>query len=298
MKHQGSSMPADNISISGFVPVDALVEQLAIDRQRVRDYKEHGNGKSDYYTEHKKTFKPSVDKSDKRVPHIATNLHVHTMYVTGDKDKEKAEQKKRRGEGGHGPVESEGVRYDWVTVGAFAAHTLKFKGHIGIWQREEKLLAKGGKKDKSEQAAARFHIMQRTEVAFSQALTALITSFVVEFTSHTLAGDIEFLEQIAHVGFLFQMESLLSTFKNELGMIGDMSAVISRLNRVSLKLQKAAGEVPGQRLGELTAVEADKFALRIRPNELRNVMLTPKTITRDGDHIVVKLLYGPGNWLL
>ena len=207
MKH-GSSMPPDKISISGHIPVDALVEQLAMDRQKVREYKEHGWGKSEYFTEHKKTFKPSVDKSDKRVPHIATNLHVHTMYVTGDKDKEQAEQKQRhaeqRGEGGHGPVESEGVRYDWVTVGAFAAHTLKFKGHVGIWQREDKLLTKGGKKDKAEQAAARFHIMQRTEVAFSQALTALITSFVAEFTSHTLAGDIEFLEQIAHVGFLFQ----------------------------------------------------------------------------------------------
>ena len=90
MKH-GSSMPPDKISISGHIPVDALVEQLAMDRQKVREYKEHGWGKSEYFTEHKKTFKPSVDKSDKRVPHIATNLHVHTMYVTGDKDKEQAD---------------------------------------------------------------------------------------------------------------------------------------------------------------------------------------------------------------
>jgi hypothetical protein len=253
------------VALAGAVPVASVVEQLKLDKELLSSYRAS-----------KTTFKPSVDKSKKDVPHIGTNLHVHSMYVTSDKDHEV-------------PGASAEARYDFITIGAFAAHTLKFKKD-GIWNMEEKLLRKGDDMDLEQQAAARFAIMQRTEVAFSQALSGLVTSFVSTLTTRVLAGDSAFLAQMSSVGFLFQMESLLSTYKNELGMISDMASAISRLNRVQFFLRAGQGKLPVQQKGaKLSPKEADEMSLRTDATDPRNLLVTPARVRRDGEHVVVEL---------
>lgn len=152
--------------------------------------------------------------------------------------------------------------YGTTTVGAFAAHVYGFKNG-GIRQMREELerihvhLVREAEKSSSDltlEALERkyhelkWHVERRLEVAFCQAMSALVTCFQqtlyahvhddVEFGSHTMQlRGIEYLEMVSQVGFLFSVESLLSTYSNEAGMLGDMEAAVKELSRVLIKLR-------------------------------------------------------------
>lgn len=150
--------------------------------------------------------------------------------------------------------------YGTTTVGAFAAHVYGFK-QGGVRQMREELErlrirlvkeAENSSSDLTLEALERkfqelkWHIDRRLEVAFCQSMSSLVTCFQQTLYVH-LHGDfpqngrktinLEYLEMVAQVGFLFSVESLLSTYSNEAGMLGDMEAAVKELGRVRIKLK-------------------------------------------------------------
>lgn len=150
--------------------------------------------------------------------------------------------------------------YGTTTVGAFAAHIYGFK-QGGVRQMREELerlrlrLVKEAENSSSdltlEALERKYHelkwlIDRRLEVAFCQSMSSLVTCFQQTLYVH-LHGDapqngrklvsLEYLEMVAQVGFLFSVESLLSTYSNEAGMLGDMEAAVKELGRVRIKLK-------------------------------------------------------------
>jgi hypothetical protein len=385
---QGSGGSLLACTLGGEMPVALLAAQLKADKELLRGYRADAG---------KVFFKSSRDKSKKSVPHITTNLHLHSMWVVAGRDKE-AERPR-----GQSVPET---RHDFVTFGAPAAHTLKFK-HDGVVQLERKVLdmqvkiahksekrsekdrekeskgaasreqrkgskdAKdaamqqqqqqqqqqrsdtpppppppmppqdgggrnpllGGDSSRSVAAAApgppsekplaspgsssgetkvsekeqeqseklatlRFQLARRTEVSFCQALGGLVTGFAAKLTSAVLERDAKALHQLAEVGYLFQMESLVSTYGNETGMLGDMAGAFHRLNRVRFHLKIENSKVraqeplppppppstPSAGMGGGAAPAADLFPQRSDPSDPRNLLVTPSAVRRDGEH--------------
>ncbi|KAE9003287.1 hypothetical protein PR003_g17994 [Phytophthora rubi] len=151
--------------------------------------------------------------------------------------------------------------YGTITVGAFAAHVYGFKSG-GVRQMREELERLHARLVKEAQASSdltmdalerkynelKWDVERRLEVAFCQAMSALVTCFQQTLYVHThdhrdfgpyplKACGIDYLEMLTRVGFLFSVESLLSTYGNELGMLGDTEAAVKELGRVHIKLR-------------------------------------------------------------
>ncbi len=77
-------------------------------------------------------------------------------------------------------------------------------------------------------------LINRHDIVFSQALTSVVTSFVVKLTQCLVVPS--FLSQLVTVGFLVHWESLLSTMGDELGMLEDFITAIHDLNNVKFKV--------------------------------------------------------------
>ncbi|RLN10635.1 hypothetical protein BBJ28_00005567, partial [Nothophytophthora sp. Chile5] len=151
--------------------------------------------------------------------------------------------------------------YGTTTVGAFAAHVYGFKSG-GVRQMREELERLHARLVKEAQTGSdltmdalerkynelKWDVERRLEVAFCQSMSALVTCFQqtlyvhthdhLDFGPHALkARGIDYLEMISNVGFLFSVESLLSTYGKELGMLGDTEAAVKELARVQIKLR-------------------------------------------------------------
>ncbi|KAL3662749.1 hypothetical protein V7S43_012152 [Phytophthora oleae] len=151
--------------------------------------------------------------------------------------------------------------YGTTTVGAFAAHVYGFKTG-GVRQMREELEKLHARLVNEAQASSdltmnalerkynelKWDVERRLEVAFCQAMSALVTCFQQTLYVHThdhrdfgprplKACGIDYLEMLTRVGFLFSVESLLSTYGNELGMLGDTEAAVKELGRVHIKLR-------------------------------------------------------------
>ncbi len=74
----------------------------------------------------------------------------------------------------------------------------------------------------------------RHDIVFSQAVTSVVTSFLVKLTQCLAIPS--FLTQLVNVGFLVHWESLLSTMGDELGMLEDFIVAIHDLNNVKFKV--------------------------------------------------------------
>ncbi|TYZ59706.1 hypothetical protein PybrP1_011111 [[Pythium] brassicae (nom. inval.)] len=161
----------------------------------------------------------------------------------------------------HTPFERH-CMYGTTTVGAFAAHVYGFKNG-GIRQMRGELErihgnlvreAENASTDLTLEALERkyhelkWHVERRLEVAFCQAMSALVTCFQqtlyshvhddIGFGSHRMqVRALDYVEMISQIGFLFSVESLLSTYSNEAGMLGDMDAAVKELSRVLIKLR-------------------------------------------------------------
>ncbi len=208
----------------------------------------------------KRYFKASVEKKTEDLKFLPINLHVEDLLV-GPMKAFVNEEKLRN-------YSSEVSVYDFTTVGAMAAHCYKFK-HGGLLSLQAKL-AKKLEQEPYRSASAtttmtnhsvwspekrgiddlQWDIQLRRDVCFSQALTALVASFVrkVELAlspSYVKQGR-EILRQLSKVGFLFQCESLLSTHGNEIGMLEDMSATVDSLACVTFRLVDARSRPTGR----------------------------------------------------
>lgn len=150
--------------------------------------------------------------------------------------------------------------YPTITVGAFAAHCFKFRHGGSILSLRSKLQKRslsrlqsdqsdrGGsavendqvdwtKADLRSQDEVSWQLTTRMDMCVSQALTALVTSFCRNLElSLQHPQDRHFLQLIDSIGFLFQVESLLSTQGKEIGMLEDFSASVDAMKNVTFML--------------------------------------------------------------
>ncbi|CAI5722589.1 hypothetical protein KXD40_004431 [Peronospora effusa] len=192
-------------------------------------------------------FKASTEKKSSVLRFLPINLHVQDMWV--GPTAELRSQRSRRTSGS--------VRvYPTVTVGAFAAHCFKFRhgGSIlslrAMLQKRSLLHVQSNVSDSSgidvvdwsnadirSTDETRWHLTTRFDMCFSQALTTLVTSFCRQLEySLQHPTDRSFLHTIDSIGFLFQVESLLSTHGKEIGMLEDFSAAVDALKHVTFVL--------------------------------------------------------------
>ncbi|CAI5730392.1 unnamed protein product [Hyaloperonospora brassicae] len=142
--------------------------------------------------------------------------------------------------------------YDFTTVGAPAAHVYKFsKGGILSYQnRRKKMEAKIADADLDlskwpeearEYDDLKWDLQLRMDCAFAQALAALTCSFVRKVEVAIQNPDVirgeDMLRQFSNLGFLFQVESLLSTHGKEIGMLEDMAGSVEHLSCVAFVIQ-------------------------------------------------------------
>ncbi|RHY09642.1 hypothetical protein DYB36_007112 [Aphanomyces astaci] len=126
--------------------------------------------------------------------------------------------------------------YDTTTVGAFAAHVYEFKqgGVFSLRQEASKCSISGGSQSSSlfpttwqylsqverRRCDLEWTVNTRLDVCVPQALAALATALTA--TLRRLVHQPLQFERLIQLGFVFHVESLLSTYGAELGMLEDM----------------------------------------------------------------------------
>ncbi|CAH0515515.1 unnamed protein product [Peronospora belbahrii] len=192
-------------------------------------------------------FKASTEKKSLVLRFLPINLHVQDMWV--GPTAELRSQRSRR--------TSCSVRaYPTITVGAFAAHCFKFRYGESILSLRATLQKRPLPRVQSDVSdnsvvgvvdwsnadmrsldETRWHLTMRFDMCFSQALTTLVASFCRQLEySLQHPTDRSFLHTIDSIGFLFQVESLLSTHGKEIGMLEDFFAAVSALKHVTFVL--------------------------------------------------------------
>ncbi|CEG44396.1 Inositol-polyphosphate 4-phosphatase [Plasmopara halstedii] len=192
---------------------------------------------------HKNYFKASVEKKSADLRFVPINMHIQDLLI-GPTNAFINDERRRSSK--------EVSAYDFTTVGAPAAHVYKFnKGGILSYQnRRKKMEAKIADADLDlskwpeeirEYDDLKWDLQLRMDCAFAQALAALTCSFVrkVEVAIQNpdaIRGE-DMLRQISSLGFLFQVESLLSTHGKEIGMLEDMAGSVEHLSCVAFVIQ-------------------------------------------------------------
>ena len=188
------------------------------------------------------SFKPSTAKKEQALRYVPTNLQIQRLEVQAL-------------HGEHNTLSAEGS-YVFVTTGAPAAHALGFKsgGILHIDERIEKCEREQAETSDSQYAAylgrkiesLRSERNTREEIAISQALPAIAALFCarleqeidkirMNFDENSLKECITpALSVWTHLGFVVGWESLLSTYGNELHMLGDAYGAIKRLSDIGL----------------------------------------------------------------
>ena len=88
--------------------------------------------------------------------------------------------------------------------------------------------SKGKEELKREAESMTLKIEQRKDLIVCQALSALVLSFSTRLEVVGMRSP-EFLQQLVHVGYLFQVESLVSTHGDEQGMLDDFIVAMDAL---------------------------------------------------------------------
>ncbi|XP_054863920.1 type II inositol 3,4-bisphosphate 4-phosphatase-like isoform X2 [Amphiprion ocellaris] len=86
------------------------------------------------------------------------------------------------------------------------------------------------------------HVVQRRHAVFSQALSAVVFGFMLKL--HEGLKDQQFLLQLHTVGILVQLEGLLSTYGDELGMLEDMEQSVTDLRGAAFTITEAKTQQP------------------------------------------------------
>lgn len=201
----------------------------------------------------KKFFKPSTDKKTSQLRFLPINLHLQEMWVGSAR----TQLSMANITGPDNDVTGSAAVYDIVTVGAMAAHIYKFKngGILGIEQQHDKMKPRA--KEPAGSVAAHhqnplwteeeqktddfeWELIKRMDVCFPQAVAALVTAFTrkIDLALQTTEFDQgqRMIEQLDKLGFLFDVESLVSTHGNEAGMLEDMAGAINELRNVKFVL--------------------------------------------------------------
>ncbi|RLN31351.1 hypothetical protein BBJ28_00025881, partial [Nothophytophthora sp. Chile5] len=196
-------------------------------------------------------FKASTEKKNPQLRFLPINLHLQEMWVgNADAVAQTSIGSGSNGSDGASETNAGAAVYDIVTVGAMAAHVYKFKNG-GIFGLEEQHAKTKPRVREPQGSAAAHHqiplwtedeqkaddlewtLGKRMDVCFPQAVAALVTAFTRKVDlalqhAHPEQGQ-RMLEQLSKLGFLFDVESLVSTHGNEAGMLEDMAGAINEL---------------------------------------------------------------------
>jgi len=119
-------------------------------------------------------------------------------------------------------------------------------------------------------------IRYRRDVVFSQALTPLVSGFMLMLSRRS--QDKQFLNQLVHCGLLVHFESLLSTYGDEMGMIEDMTVGVQDLKDVKLKIVPTDGEafpvIRGKRSSMVVEIPVQSRYFNTLPKELQEKLIT------------------------
>lgn len=205
--------------------------------------------------QHKNYFKPSTEKKNAQLRFLPINLHLQEMWVGKEDsfaDSQRSAKVSSESDGGNSAAV-----YDIVTVGAMAAHVYKFKngGILGLEEQHAKTKPRPREEPGStaahhqnpmwteeEQKAENleWEIQQRMDVCFPQAVAALVTAFTrkIDLALQNAQAEVGqgMLEQMERLGFLFNVESLVSTHGNEAGMLEDMAGAVNELRNIRFVL--------------------------------------------------------------
>ncbi|UIZ28215.1 hypothetical protein KXD40_004492 [Peronospora effusa] len=205
-------------------------------------------------------FKASTEKKNAQLRFLPINLHLQEMWV-GNAD---TVAQNSLGSSGTSDINTSAAVYDIVTVGAMAAHVYKFKngGIFGMEEQHAKLRPRVREPQGStgthhqtplwtepEQKADEMEwvLGKRMDVCFPQAVAALVTAFTRKVDLALQHARPEqgqaMLEQLSQLGFLFNVESLVSTHGNEAGMLEDMAGAVNELRNVRFVLVNEQDEV-------------------------------------------------------
>lgn len=241
------------------------------------------------------SFKPSRQKKNSELAWIPTNLHRQQFSVDIVTCNRPQGSLVPGGADIRLPRSLSARQIETVTVGAFAAHTLRFKrGGIGGDSRllsrlydpimshkvESKKIPNFKVLNKISQLE--FALDRRKNFVWSQSLTALTTAFCAHIIRHLAVDDDDservpgttedggdqkleklgkdglqgpqVLELQASIGFLIQVESLLSTFQSETGMLEDHQYGVSRMRNVRFRCARGQADVTN--VGELHNLKA------------------------------------------
>lgn len=192
---------------------------------------------------HKQYFKASVEKKSDDLRFVPINLHIQDLLI--GPTKAFINEERRR-------ASKEVSTYEFTTVGAPAAHCYKFnKGGILSYQAKlKKMQAKLSEMDLDlskwpeeirEYDDLQWDLQLRMDACLAQAMAALTSSFVRKVEIAIQNSDVskgeDMLRQFSTLGYLFHVESLLSTHGKEIGMIEDMAGAIAQLSCVAFVLQ-------------------------------------------------------------
>ncbi|GLD99561.1 hypothetical protein PINS_up008287 [Pythium insidiosum] len=227
-------------NVSGYVEELRRLRRLYLARDRKKEY-----------------FKASTEKKNLDLRFLPINLHIQEMWVGSSADSQS-------GDDGCG----NNVVYDTVTVGAMAAHVYKFKngGILGLEQQRLKMKARRREpltlsssqysssplwtEEEQKADTIDWDLQRRMDVCFPQAVAALVTAFTrkVDLALQHAEPRIgsHMLEQIAKLGFLFNVESLVSTHGNEAGMLEDMAGAVNELRNVRFVLVDESEQASGR----------------------------------------------------
>uniref|UniRef100_H3GTT8 Type I inositol-3,4-bisphosphate 4-phosphatase n=1 Tax=Phytophthora ramorum TaxID=164328 RepID=H3GTT8_PHYRM len=208
-------------------------------------------------------FKASTEKKNSQLRFLPINLHLQEMWV-GNAD---AVAQTSVGSGsGATDVNAGAAVYDIVTVGAMAAHVYKFKngGIFGLEEQHAKLKPRVREpqgstaahhqvplwtEDEQKADDVEWVLGKRMDVCFPQAVAALVTAFTrkVDLALQNACPEQgqAMLEQLSKLGFLFDVESLVSTHGNEAGMLEDMAGAVNELRNIRFVLVDEQEEIGG-----------------------------------------------------
>ncbi|KAI9986316.1 hypothetical protein PInf_025255 [Phytophthora infestans] len=207
-------------------------------------------------------FKASTEKKNAQLRFLPINLHLQEMWV-GNAD---AVAQTSMGSSGTSDISASAAVYDIVTVGAMAAHIYKFKsgGIFGMEEQHAKLKPRAREpqgstaahhqvplwtEDEQKADDVEWVLGKRMDVCFPQAVAALVTAFTRKVDLALQHASPEqgqaMLEQLSKLGFLFDVESLVSTHGNEAGMLEDMAGAVNELRNVRFVLVDEQEEIGG-----------------------------------------------------
>eukprot|EP00656_Telonema_subtile_P006157 TRINITY_DN12826_c0_g2_i1.p1 TRINITY_DN12826_c0_g2~~TRINITY_DN12826_c0_g2_i1.p1 ORF type:complete len:788 (-),score=158.25 TRINITY_DN12826_c0_g2_i1:230-2593(-) len=182
-------------------------------------------------------FKPSVAKNAYLTAATATNLQNYSVIA------EDVEL---------GTTKQSLCQFNITTVGAFAAHSLAGKNLITLSEEMEictqKLATETSLRAPAEEllnlemqiATLRGKLEYRTTVALGQALSAAVNTLLESVRECFRCEREAEVVQWCEIGYLFQMQSLLSTQGNETSMLQDMRYAMNLLRDVSVLFHSEA----------------------------------------------------------